>query len=298
MMPFLQQKVSARKLIIYSDAGRPNPFSAAELTNNTGKTLDGGPITVYDGATYAGEALVETIKNSDKRFISYGVDLGTRISTNLDSRNDAVRELHARNGLLIAKTAQVQKKNYSVHNIDPRAKTLVIEHPVRTGYALIDTAKPIETARDVYRFEVKLAADASLDFPVTEEHVFDTQTSVSSLNPDGLLIYIRNKSISDAARKQLQQIADTKTLIANADTDKRSVAEQVTNLTRDEERNRQNITSLSSVSGQQQLVQDYARKLSDQETQIAKLRDREGDLDRQHASLQAQLNALIEKLDF
>jgi hypothetical protein len=298
MMPFLQQKISARKLIVYSDAGRPNPFSAAELTNNTGKTLDGGPITVYDGSTYAGEALVETIKNSDKRFLSYGVDLGTRISTNLDSRNDAVRELHARNGLLIAKTAQVQKKNYSVHNIDPRAKTLVIEHPVRTGYALIDTAKPIETARDVYRFEVKLAANASLDFPVTEEHVFDTQTSISSLNPDGFLIYIRNKSISDAARKQLQQIADTKTLIANAETGKRSVTEQVTNLTRDEERNRQNITSLSSVSGQQQLVQDYARKLSDQETQIAKLRDREGDLDRQHASLQAQLNALIEKLDF
>ena len=64
----------------------------------------------------------------------------------------------------------------------------------------------------MYRFEVKLAASASLDFPVTEEHVFDTQTSISSLNPDGLLTYIRNKSIGDtAARRQLQQIADLKT---------------------------------------------------------------------------------------
>ena len=69
MMPFLQQKVSARKLMIYSDASRPNPFNAAELTNNTGKTLDGGPITVFDAGTYAGEALVETVKNADKRFI-------------------------------------------------------------------------------------------------------------------------------------------------------------------------------------------------------------------------------------
>jgi hypothetical protein len=298
MMPFLQQKVSARKLIIYSDASRPNPFNAAELTNNTGKTLDGGPITVYDAGTYAGEALVETVKNSDKRFISYGVDLGTRISTNLDSRNDAVRELHAHNGILTTRTAQVQKKTYSVHNVDARAKTLIIEHPVRAGYALIDTAKPIETARDVYRFEVKLAANGSLDFPVTEEHVYDTLTSVSSLNPDGLLTYIRNKTISEAARRQLQQIADIKTQIANTDADKRSVADQVENLTRDEDRNRQNITSLSAVSGQQQLVQDYARKLSDQETQIAKLRDRAGALDQQRAALQAQLNTLMEKLDF
>jgi len=298
MMPFLQQKVSARKLIIYSDSGKPNPLSAAELTNNTGKTLDGGPITVYDAGTYAGEALVETVKNSDKRFISYGVDLGTRIAANLDSHNDAVRELHAHNGVLTSKAAQVQKKTYSAHNIDPRAKTLIIEHPVRAGFALIDTAKPIETARDVYRFEVKLPGNGSLDFPVTEERVYDTQTSVSSLNPDGLLTYIRNKSIGDAARRQLQQIADVKTQIANADSEKRSVTGQINNLTRDEERNRQNITSLSGVSGQQQLVQDYARKLSDQETQIAALRDRETALDKQQAALQTQLNGLIEKLDF
>jgi len=298
MMPFLQQKVSARKLIIYSDASRPNPFSAAELTNNTGKTLDGGPITVFDSGTYAGEALVETVKNADKRFINYGVDLGTRIATNLDSRNDAVRELHAHNGILVSKASQVQKKTYSVHNVDPRSKTLIIEHPVRAGYALIDTAKPIETARDVYRFEMKLSANGSIEFPVTEERVYDTQTSVSSLNLDGLLTYIRNKSISDTARRQLQQIADIKTQISNTDSEKRSVTDQVNSVTRDEERNRQNIASLSPVSGQQQLVQDYARKLSEQETQITALRDRESALDQQRGSLQEQLNGLIEKLDF
>src|ERR1035441_5710057 len=47
---------------------------------------------------------------------------------------------------------------------DARAKTLIIEHPVRAGFKLIDTAKPFETARDVYRFEIKIAANGSLDF--------------------------------------------------------------------------------------------------------------------------------------
>lgn len=298
MMPFLQQKIPARKLIIYSDPSRPNPFNAAELTNNTGKTLDGGPITVFDAGAYAGEALIETVKNSDKRFINYGVDLGTRIADNLDTRSAVVREIHAHNGLLTSRFAQVQKQTYTIHNIDPRAKTLVIEHPVRTGFILVDTAKPIETATNVYRFEMNLPANGSLDFPVTEEYVYDTQTSVSSLNTTGLLAYIRNKTISDSARRQLQQISDVKTQIANADAEKRSVADQENALARDEERNRQNIASLSSVSGQQQIVQDYARKLSDQETQIAKLRDRATALDQQHAALQTQLNDLIDKLDF
>ncbi len=63
MLPFLQDKVEARKLLIYnSDRDGEHPVNAAELTNNTSKTLDGGPVTVYDGGAYAGEALFETLK--------------------------------------------------------------------------------------------------------------------------------------------------------------------------------------------------------------------------------------------
>jgi len=297
MLPFLQQKITARKLIIYSDTTKANPLTAAELTNNTGKTLDGGPITVYDSGAYAGEALVETVKNADKRFISYGVDLGTRISTNLDSHNDNVREVHFHNGMLITRNAVIHKQTYAINNVDPRAKTLIIEYPIQPGFKLIDTAAPMETARDVYRFEVKVPASGSVNFPVTVENVYDQQTSVSSLTPDSLLVYIRNKNVSDAARRQLQQISDLKTKIADIDAEKRRIDTDVANITRDEDRNRQNIASLSSVSGQQQIVQDYARKLTDQETQIAKNRDRQTDLDKQRLTLQAQLNTLIDKLD-
>ena len=298
MLPFLQQKITARKLIIYSDSSRPNPLSAAEVSNTTGRTLDGGPITVYDAGAYAGEALVETVKNGDKRFISYGVDLGTRITTNFNSRTDNVVELHAHDGMLVTRAALVQKKTYSVHNADARAKTLVIEHPARPGYSLIDTAKPAETARDVYRFELKLAAGGSLEFPVTEEHVYDQQTAITSLNPPVLLTYLRNKNISDAARRQLQQLADLKTRIADAESESGRLDTDIQNVSKDEERARQNISSLSQVSGQQQLVQDYARKLADSEAQIATLRARRKQIDDQRAALQTQLNSAIEKLDF
>ena len=57
MLPFLQQTLGARKLLIYSENYGEHPMNAAELTNSTGKTLDGGPITVFDTGSYAGEAL-------------------------------------------------------------------------------------------------------------------------------------------------------------------------------------------------------------------------------------------------
>jgi len=298
MLPFLQQKIAARKLIIYSDSSRPNPLNAAELTNDTGMTLDGGPITVFDAGAYAGEALVETVKAKDKRFISYGVDLGTRISTNQDSHTDRVRSVRAQNGILTTRNAIVTKRTYTVHNVDPRAKTLIVEYPVRPAYTLIDTAKPIETARDAYRFEVKVPAAGDVTFPVTEENVYDQQTQVSSLNPDGLLVYIHNQNISDAARSQLQLIADLKKQIAAMDSERTRVNADIDSTTRDEQRNRDNIASLSAVSGQQQLVQDYARKLADQEVSIAKSHDRQKELEQQKTQLQTQLNNLIDKLEF
>ena len=125
MLPFLQQKITSRKLLIYSDRSLQNPMNAAEITNNSGKTLDGGPITVFDGGAYAGEALVETFKAGDKRLISYGVDLGTRITTAFDSTRDVVREFRANRGILTTKTAILETQTYSIRNVDAKAKTLI-----------------------------------------------------------------------------------------------------------------------------------------------------------------------------
>ena len=157
MLPFLQQKIGARKLLVYSESYGLNPRDAAELTNNTGKTLDGGPITVYDAGSYAGEALVETLPMSDKRLISYGVDLGTRVTTAFDSSQAVVREIHFQRGMLTTRSALQETKTYTIKNVDAKAKTLVIEHGQRPGYTLMER-KPSETTPNAYRFEVKLAA--------------------------------------------------------------------------------------------------------------------------------------------
>src|SRR6185369_12481937 len=119
MLPFLQQKINARKLLIYMESFGLNPMNAAEIANSTSKTLDGGPITVYDANTYAGEALVETLKAGDKRLISYGVDLGTRITTEFDSTRANVREVHFARGVLTTRNSVEETKTYTIKNVDP-----------------------------------------------------------------------------------------------------------------------------------------------------------------------------------
>ncbi|MEO5926027.1 MAG: DUF4139 domain-containing protein [Bryobacteraceae bacterium] len=298
MFPFLQQKLGARKLLIYSESYGLNPMNAAELTNSTGKTLDGGPITVYDANAYAGEALVETLKAGDKRLISYGVDLGTRITTKIDSSVANVREIHMRRGVLTTRNAIQETKTYSINNVDANRKTVIIEHPLRQGYTLLSDVKPKEVTSTAQRFEVAVGGKATETFVVREERVYDQATNVSSITPDVLVVMTQNRPLSAAGRTQLDRIIAKKREIATNATQLQATRATQTNLTNDQQRFRQNIDSLRNVAGQEALVQQYARQLSEAEARFTAARDQEAQLDRSGQTLQAELNTLIENADF
>jgi hypothetical protein len=297
MLPFLQQQITSRKLLIYSDRASQHPTNAAELTNATGKTLDGGPITVYDAGAYAGEALMETLKTGDKRLISYAVDLGTRVTEAFNSKQAVVRELHASRGVLTARTAIEETRTYTARNIDQKAKTLMIEHPLRHGYTLLNQ-KAAEKTPANYRFELALAPGATQEFVINEERVFDQTHALTNLTPDLLFTYIQNRSLSVAARQQLQAIADHKSKIAATDRELQQTEAQIRDLNNDQERVRRNIQSLNAVSGQQQQVQTYARQLDQFEQQQATLRDRQAALAKQKTGLQSELDRMIAALSF
>ncbi len=297
MLPFLQQQIDGRKLLIYSDHASQHPTNAAELTNSSGKTLDGGPITVYDAGAYAGEALMETLKAGDKRLISYAVDLGTRITEAFGGKQAMVREFHAARGILTMKYSAEETRTYTVRNVDQKAKTLILEHPLRVGYTLMSQKAAEKTATN-YRFEIPLAAGATQEFVVNEERVYDQSIGVSNLNPDVLVSYLQNRTLSDAARRQLQRIADQKRMIAENDRGLQDVENQTRQLTSDEDRVRRNIQSLNNVAGQQQQVQTYARQLDTIEQQLAALRDKQAELQKKKAVLQGELDKVVEALAF
>lgn len=297
MLPFLQQKVTARKLLIHTDPNSRHPMNAAEITNSTGKTLDGGPITVFDGGAYAGEALMETLKAGDKRLISYAIDLGTRITTKFDSDRARVREIHYRRGVLTAASAIRETKTYTIRNVDRKPRTLIVEHPVRPGYKLLNR-QPDEKTTNAYRFEVTLAAGATETFPIVEERTLSRSYSLSNQTPDLLASFVQNRDLSQEARRQLEGILDQKRRIAGVGNDVKRTETEINELVNDQNRIRQNISSLNRVSGQQEQVQKYAAQLAGQESRLAELRDSLSELRRNKSALEAELSRLIETMVF
>ena len=299
MVPFLQQKLATKKLLIWTH-GSPlaNPMSAAEITNSSGKTLDGGPITVFDASTYAGEALMETLKNADKRLISYAVDLGTRVTTNLDSTRETVREIKAKNGVLTTKTAIQETTTYTIKNVDAKAKTLILEHPIAEDYTLLGNVKPTEKTATHYRFTVAVAPNAEQKFTVPTERMEEQSMQISSWAPDQILVYTRSQKLSDSARRQLEGLAAKKNQVEENAAALRLTETEINELVRDQDRLRQNLTALNRVQGQEAQVRKYSTDLASSETRLASLRDTLADQRRRDTALRAELAALIDKLEF
>ena len=297
MLPFLQQPVQGRRLLIFSEShGSQHPLSAVEITNSTGKTLDGGAVTVLETGGYAGESLMETLKAGDKRLLSYAVDLGTRVTTAFDTHSNLLREFRLRRGVLTTRTALREVKTFTIRNVDSRAKTLVIETPVRPEYKLVGVTAAETTAR-ANRFEVKLVAGATEKFPLTEERVVENAIAVSSMGHDALFLFVQDRNLDEARRKKLEPLVALKGQLAAVESELRLTEKRIQELFQDQGRIRSNISSLSQVSGQQQRVQEYAQRLAAQESELATLRDRQSEQEKRKTDLTRQIEGTIQTLE-
>lgn len=297
LLPFLQQKLPVRKLLIYSDRTSENPRNAVEITNASGKTLDGGPITVYDSGGYSGEALIETTKDGVKRMISYAIDQGTRVTTNFESGTQVIRTIKAQRGILTTRTAVEVTTTYTADNADSKEKSLLIEHNIDRNMKLL-SPKPDEETLSHYRFALKLTPKSKAKLAVKQEQEVESSISVNDLDNETLILYTRNKSLTAAAQQQLEAILAKKREIASAQRDLKRLSSQRSDEMQQQSRVRENISALNRVAGQQEQVQRFAAELVKIDTEIGNLTVRINELTRGVQQLEADLKSLIEKLAF
>lgn len=298
MLPFVQQEINAKKLLIYSQGSpRENPLNSAELTNTTGKTLDGGPLSVYDGGVYAGEALVNTFKAGEKRLLSYAQDLGTRVTEDLQSGAQSIREIKAVRGLMTIRYVTELTRIYNITNVDKKAKTLIVEHPIEEGHTLI-TAKPAEQTGTHYRFEVKLTGEAAQTLTVKEQRVNLEEQTISSFGEESLESLRATGGISAAARQFFTELATIRRQLADSEAQIKALNQQIADTGNDVERLRRNLSSLNGVTGQQQRVQQYATDLAALDGQITNLRGQVAAETKKRDDLRRQLNAKMESANF
>src|SRR5258708_12829451 len=80
LLPIVNKEIDGTRLSIYNASVHAKfPMLGLKLKNSSGLHLMQGPITVFEGSTYAGDARIQDVPPNDERLISFAVDLGTEV---------------------------------------------------------------------------------------------------------------------------------------------------------------------------------------------------------------------------
>jgi hypothetical protein len=292
LVPILQAKVDAEKVTLWN-AGESVPLRALWLTNSSGLALDAGTFNVMDGGTFAGEGLFDTISAGQKRLVSYAADPAVQVSTKESSPPEQVTRIRIAKGLMITMRELRRTETYRVSNSDTRSREVVIEHPVRQGWKLSKDLKPDETTSSYYRFKVSVKPGESSKLEVEETRPQVSQIVLSNLTENQVELLARQQRLTPEIEAAFRKILDQKNAVAALDDKIQSRQQDVANISKDQDRIRENMKALKGGTEEKKLLGRYVRELNAQEDHLSSLRGELATLKTQRQQAAAQLDKTI-----
>ena len=268
MLPIVNDSVEVERLSIYNEGVlASHPLNGVRMKNTSGKHLLQGPLTVMDGG-YAGDARIDDLPPGQDRLLSYGVDLETLATTKWLSSSAAVTTGKIVKGVLWIERHIESSKSYALENKTGKDKTIIIEHPVRAGWTLVDTPKPLETTPAVYRFKGDAPAHKVATLTVKEQSVQTESLAMLPMDVTQLLVYQRTGSIPSNVRDAIAKAIALKNAVTDLDRQIAARTQDINSITVEQARIRENMKTVSNTT---QYYQRLLTKLNEQESTLESL---------------------------
>ena len=262
MLPLVEGSVRAERTLVFSGAralsgAAINPEISAVLTNTSGMRLPAGPITVYDGGIYAGDALIEFFPENESRIITFGEDLSVtgNVST---SGTRHVTAVNITGGVMTISRRQSHERVYSIRNASDEAKRIIIEHPITAGSTLAEPTSAEERTAALYRFNRNLDARGTLSFTVREETPIFERVTLAQLRPEAFLSFATNQGIPANVRAALNRAIELRRIADEAARAQNELETQLARLVSEQDRTRRNLEAVGSQTPQ---GQEFLRRL-------------------------------------
>src|SRR5437867_862749 len=206
LLPIAAKDVEGERVSIFNERTHPKfPLLGLVFKNTTGMHLTQGPITVYEGSTYAGDARILDLQKDERRLLSYAIDLGTEVQAVPASDNGKITSVKVTKGIIYTTTKVKDTKTYTMVNRSDTDRVVLVEHPNRTDFKLTTQDKPWETAADVHRFKVPAPAGKTTAYTVSEEKDFGSSVTLTNSDDQSIRVIINQPVTSEKVKKDLEQ---------------------------------------------------------------------------------------------
>ena len=293
MVPILQQDFPADHVTLWSESA-PSPLRAVWLENNSKLTLDSGSFSIFESGEFAGEGLLDPIHPGEKRLLSYAADQAVRVRVIDRDGNTTLHHVKILKGVVEETHMAVSSVTYSATNSADVDRVVLIEHPRQNnGWTLDNGLKADETAPNLYRFKVPVAAHSTAKLEVRERGPQGTEIALDANQNQTEYLLDLVKRVPDAADK-LKPVIDAQVAIAELDGRIEESKKIEQTAAADEARDRENLTALKGNDAAKRFVDELNRA----EDELQATRKQTADLEQQKKVAVDKLNDLIAGLSF
>jgi hypothetical protein len=125
LVPFLQQSISARRIVWFDDSGNAGR-SAVRLKNDTTQTLPEGTIAFFADGGFAGESRLERLKPGESRTISFGAELDVELGGGTDVTSDETAIVTLDQEQLVEHYIRHHRIEYEITNRNAGKRTVFV----------------------------------------------------------------------------------------------------------------------------------------------------------------------------
>jgi hypothetical protein len=271
LVPIVQARVDAEKVTLWNEREH-TPVRALWLTNSSGLTLDAGTFNIVEAGAFAGEGLLAEVHPNERRLLSYAADTAVRVKSQGASEQRPYTHLRAARGVLFLTRELRETRTYTVSNSDTTARSVVIEHPSRSGWRFLDkNLKPEETSNSYYRFRVKVSPASSEKLVVAEYYPQETTYALNTIDDNLIAVILKTNGIQPEIEAALRKLLAKKDEIAAIRHILQQRREDVDGINKEQARIRENMKALKGSPEEKALVQRYVAGLNQQEDRLASL---------------------------
>lgn len=297
LVPILQSRIEAEKVTLWTANSSQPALRALWVKNASGLTLDSGTFNIIDSGTFAGEGLIETVHPDERRLLSYAADTAVRVTSQAESKNLPVSRVQILKGVMFLSREHRDKVRYSVRDADTAGREVVIEHPVREGWKLVDADKPEETSASHYRFKVAVDPGKTKELVVEEVHQDVNRSMLADITDHQVEVLAAENVVTPELQAAFRKVLDQKNQINKLQLEMESRQKELNAINADQSRIRENMKALRVSVEEKALLARYTHQLDSQEDRLNLLRKEITELEQKQNVERTKLDEMVQHIN-
>ncbi len=302
LVSIINERVSGKEVVYFRPelirgSQQVHPYRAVMFKNNTGFSLERGPVSIFSSGTFVGEGFLDRMEKNNTTFLTYSIDGNVAMSPRTQGSQEGMKLLKIIDGMIVSEVLEVSSSIYKVENRHAEPVVAYVKTMKRAGWAL--RTKPAGTVElpDAFVVPVNVTAGGTEELkvdwvkPMVRSVAIDTNLSTTVLT-----LYLRNGKAPKDVQAKIDQILKIKVRIGEIDEDSGRFNKQHYDATRDQNRVRSNLNLLRKSPGNKALRSELTKKLAALEASLGKLSGKIVKLSEEKANLTRQMKTIIRQI--